>query len=149
MLLRAVRSDRVISRFPFLGVFSRDTLPRQVPKDRFCFVFNTDVSSGVGEHWIAVLCSNGVCEFFDSYALSVDFYRVRTWFSRHGFSVVCNRVPVQSILGSSTCGYHCLYFLFHRCRGRSMRRITRFFNTDSTCSADSFVVGFVRRQFSI
>jgi hypothetical protein len=44
--------------------------------------------------------------------------------NKHCTSWTCNTVRVQEE-GSTVCGHHCIFYLIHRCAGKSMGDVTR------------------------
>ncbi len=91
-------------------------------KRRVGIVFNTDVSSGPGEHWIAAFCDfrdelkTNQMTFFDSYAQEPE-KEIKTLMNRWAeqmppMHLQYNRVRHQ--YKNAQCGMYCLYFL-HCC----------------------------------
>jgi len=79
----------------FQGVFARDEIPRK----RKSLIFNTDPRGKPGSHWQCIYEG----EFFCSYALPKPFKSLK----------IAIEQPIQSS-HTSTCGIHCLYFLYCR-----------------------------------
>ena len=75
-------------------------------------------------------------EFFDSYARAPSFYNA-AWRCFDPF----RRIP-QELQGANTdvCGDCCLYYLFHRCRGKTMTQIVRPFSHTDRVYNDTAVV---------
>ena len=80
VLLRDLRSRRV-----FRGVYSRNKLPCFVnTRHPSAFVINTYVSSGPGEHWVAVwFDGRGKAEYFDSFGLPPLHPDIESFILRH------------------------------------------------------------------
>lgn len=120
------RLTALLTRLPrtanFLGVFARD----EIPSITFpcCFVVNTDISCGIGEHWVAVWCEgrSGKIEFFDSLAKGASHYGIPI--APH----VSNCIRLQSSV-SSVCGQYCVYFLYLRSLSKSMHEIVGGFSS--------------------
>jgi hypothetical protein len=71
-------------------------------------IFNTDGSSGDGEHWVALYSkSDGAFFFIDSYALDPIFYRTDWGRYLRGPNLETRPFPVQSD-DTATCGLHSL-----------------------------------------
>ena len=51
----------------FIGVFSRDNLPKKI-KDG-AYVINLDEYADVGTHWIALFCNRNEIVYFDSFGV--------------------------------------------------------------------------------
>ena len=105
----------------FIGVFSIDTLPRNIKFRKFC-ICNTDFQSGNGKHWICFVKTSKNCiELFDSLGVDEERKQLITKFAQFNTQeIIFNETQFQSNT-SSTCGLFVLYFLFER-----------FFNLDIT-----------------
>ena len=127
----------------FLGVFAQDKIPRIDSSFSFplCFVSNTHPSTKPGEHWVAFYYeSPASLEFFDSYALPPVIY---------GFSVKplrMNHSPIQS-LDSDVCGQYCIFYLYHRSRGKSLTQILNTFSSQDQAWNDNSVARFVSKHY--
>lgn len=129
-LERILRSDKC-TRNKFIGVFSKDTLPKK-PKYPSCFIFNTDPHNLPGQHWIAVhLDEDGVCTFFDPLGFSPKFYELDTYFGHISTKLTYNKSKVQPFY-SRKCGYYCFLFLLFKCRSIRVRLsekiLTKYFH---------------------
>lgn len=142
--------DRILNKFlprtqvKYLGVFPRDysrtLLSSNLDKHSFplCFVSNTHPSSKPGQHWVAFYLSSTHCiEFFDSYGLTpstYDFYITPS---------ASNPYTLQQ-LDSNVCAHYCIFYLYHRCRGKSMSQIVSSFSHEDLAWNDSSVSRFVK-----
>lgn len=104
------------------------TLAKKKGKTQFGIVFNTDVSSGPGEHWVAVFCDvrpeleHPRMTYFDSYAQSPEpeiKTLMRQW-KRDWDASLQHTKPMELTYNKtrhqykdSECGMYCLYF--HYC----------------------------------
>ena len=104
----------------FLGVFSINKLPRQVPSipSDIKFVVNLDSDNLPGTHWIAIIRLNSVCEVFDSFGL-VPPSEVQIWCTEHAKKWICNSKCIQDPT-STLCGIYCCLFLTSRHKFNSM-----------------------------
>ena len=101
-----------------------------------CLVSNTDVSTGDGEHWVALYVNSlHECEFFDSYGCQPSVYRVVLPFTDYNLA---NSRTLQSQL-SSVCGHYCLFYLAYRSRGVASQRIFHCFSPRSLRYNDTSV----------
>ena len=116
------------------GVFSRNRLPQRLLPGGY--VVNTDDRDGPGIHWIALWVMPERIEFMDSFGHVSEYYG---W--TFGLPTLYNTQQLQSH-DSDVCGAYCLYFLYHRCHGRSMDSIIHDFSSDSM-SNDSLVWNFL------
>jgi hypothetical protein len=99
----------------FDGIFSIDTLPKTIKYRHFC-ICNTDLSSGLGEHWFCfVRNSNYEIESFDSLGFSKE--KKEKLLSYCSFNYVSeikvNETQFQS-QNSTACGLFTIYFLIER-----------------------------------
>ena len=65
--------------------------------------------------------------------------------NRNGVEWEHNTIQLQSAF-STVCGQYCIYFLYHRCRKRSLSSIVNSFVNDKLCN-DQLVYDFVRRKY--
>ena len=112
------------------------------------FVVNTDPMEPPGTHWIAI-CFNEQMkgEFFDSYGKHPIHYNKHflDFMNRNAIEWEHNKIQLQSAF-STVCGLYCIYFLYHRCRKRSMSFIVNSFVNDNLRN-DQLVYDFVRRKY--
>ena len=140
-VMKSGRGD-ITRRLGFLGAFAKDRIPKPVSFP-CCVIANTDPSWMPGEHWVVLLVkSDGSGEFFDSFGLAPNAYGFHQWFPTH--RVTHNPVSLQK--SEASCGYFCLYFLFHRASGLSMKHIVRSLSLLDD-DDDLFVGRNVRRLF--
>ena len=128
----AMNSDPMVK---FAGVFSSDEVPENM-KTGYFYIFNTAPSHDPGEHWIAVYNADPI-ECFDSIS---DKDTRKQFKSILGDAYLFNNIPVQSSL-SITCGHHCLFYIFLRCRGIAFDDIINLLHGWDN---DEFVISFIR-----
>lgn len=140
--------NRFTQRY-FLGVFASDRLPTRIRYYPACFIANVDPSSKGGSHWLAFFISSPEeVEFFDSYGNTpFTFNKFITNFAERFLFVNYNPMIIQSRI-TAVCGQHCLYYLYSKCRGYSLRQILP---TYVTCSIhnDVKVYNFVANKFGV
>ena len=110
----------------FKGVYSRDTLPKQVTYP-CALICNTDQASGPGEHWVAMyIDSLGYGEYFDSYGI-LPLHKGMTNFMNH----VCTywKYNTQKLQGknSRVCGHYCIVYLWCKAHGHSMDDMVKLY----------------------
>jgi hypothetical protein len=127
--MNTLEIDYVLKTHPstrnvFKGVYARNRLPRRLNVHP-ALIGNTDPDDRPGIHWVALYIDvNSRGEYYD-----------RTWrppFSRacvnfmnkHCTSWTYNTIRVQEE-GSTVCGHYCIFYLIHRCAGKSMGDVTR------------------------
>ena len=111
--------------FSFVGVFSRDTLPKITCGT---LIANTDPSTKPGEHWIAItINSDKTGEYFDSFGLPPihdEFIKYLNNNCSFGWSY--NNITLQSVT-AQTCGHYCIIYATLRCRGYKHPKIMNIF----------------------
>lgn len=147
--LHRALSLNVHTRKAFLGVFPSDRLPRRIQRYPACFIANVDRSWESGSHWLAFyIPSPHHLEFFDSYGHSPwDFPGAISNFVRRFPHVNFNPMTLQSNY-TAVCGQYCAYFLYSKCRGRSLGDILSYFVPNQLCN-DRNVYNFVTRYFRV
>ncbi len=111
----------------FNGVYSIDTLDSSPLCYPLFIISNTAPKHDSGKHWVAIYIKNQYYgEFFDSYGnkpnkMFLQFMKSRCRKVKH------NVKQVQNIL-AKTCGNHCIYYLFRKSRGYSMKEIVKNLN---------------------
>ena len=127
-------------RVNFLGVFAQDTIPDiNSQPSPLCFVSNTHPSNKPGEHWVAFFYENSHLEFFDSYGLSPSMYDFK-----FQIPMRMNHQTLQS-LDSNVCGHYCIFYLYHRSRGKSLSQIVSSFSTRDLSWNDNSVTRFLSK----
>ena len=107
-----------------------------------CFVSNTHPSGFPGEHWVAFYyTSENSAEFFDSYGNAPSDYdfNIQPCFS--------NPRMLQREK-STVCGQYCIFYLYHRSRGKTMTQILTPFSGTDLAYNDRSVARFVRNLTS-
>ncbi len=131
-----LQSDFEINKH-FLGVFPADKAPTDQPG---CIIVNEDKSSKPGTHWVAIFrFPSGIVEYFDSYGRDPTATPIKTDLKNQ--VVITSKKRVQGLL-SSTCGQHCIYYLFHRCRGVPFEEIIASYGNYQN-ENDAMVMDFV------
>ena len=132
----------------FQGLVMRDfpCLP-SLKKKEALYILNTDVLAGDGIHWCAAYFTEQICEFFDPFGLPPEHYGLDTVLrSKAVGRRYFNSVRVQN-LTSDSCGPHCLFYSFHRCRGYTLPEIIKLYRNsgakiESDKKAEQFVLSF-------
>lgn len=98
----------------FNGIFSADNLPTKLKNNHFIIV-NTDVHSGPGKHWYAVVRRDDTIECFDSIGVTEEQKQfLSSHFNFKGISHLTFNTSQLQPLSSTLCGQYALYFLFER-----------------------------------
>lgn len=141
-ILRALKYHPA-TRDKFIGVFAANQLPTIVKKP-CCFVVNTDVDTGPGQHWVAFYFDVDVADYFDSYGLPPALFE--KYLKLNATYLNISNVQLQGFM-SSVCGQYCIYFLLYRCLEVPMERIVKM-STNKFIN-DAFVCEFVNVQCNI
>lgn len=133
----------------FIGVFASDQLPNKRYNYPACFIVNVDSSTKSGSHWLAFyLTSPQHLEFFDSYGQAPSYYRGRIWnYVRRFRRVNFNSMTLQTNT-TAVCGHYCIYYLYWKCRGRSLNQMLLSF-IPQHISNDMKVYHFVTKHFRV
>lgn len=127
----------------FLGIYSIDTLPRQLPHLPILLIVNTDTHNLPGQHWKAVyISSERLGEIFDSLALPVSIHLQR-WMNNFTRKWTTNASRIQHPL-SASCGAFVLYFILTRLSKRNMYSCLKVFSNKNMFHNDNIVRGFVK-----
>ena len=112
---------------------------------------NTDPSSKPGTHWVVAFYfpSKERGEFFDSYGHPPNYYNdsFKNFLDTHSHEWSFNNRKLQSGW-SDVCGQYCIFYLSHRARGQSMKKIVQLFG-NNTEQNDSKVAWFVKTHFRV
>ncbi len=107
----------------FIGVFPIDKMNKVEMNGKWACIINTAPSTHKGEHWVAAIRISKIPEYFDSYGLPPR-NEIHEKISRHYNKYKYNKVQVQRGF-ATTCGAHCIYFLYRRVKGDAMETITK------------------------
>lgn len=133
----------------FKGVFASDTIPQNFNSYPCTFILNTDPHTKPGSHWLAVYMNSfDDVEFFDSYAHTPSYFSgaIQQYFKRFS-TVTYNDVPLQSDK-TAVCGQYCVYYVYHRCRKKSLKQIVKHFDSNLLCN-DIRVYNFIKKKFHV
>ena len=121
----------------------------RVVRNLACFVYNVDESTKPGSHCLSFyLSDDDRVEFFDSYGNEPSFFKgpISNFVSRFS-QVTFNPVTLQSNV-SAVCGQYCIYYLYCRCRGKTLENIVSQFVSRNVCN-DRSVYNFVAKKFHV
>ena len=125
----------------FKGVYARNRLPRRL-RYPCSLVANTDPDTFRGTHWIAIyIDQNRQGEYYDPMGIPPFHAAFENFMHKHCHSWKYNEVQVQ-YPATTVCGQHCIFYLIHRCTGKSMMDITSALRTDvygNTFIVDDFL----------
>lgn len=113
--LKAIISEYESIQKNFLGVFSIDTLPKNIPLHHFLFC-NEDLAHNHGKHWLCfVRPSKKTVECFDSLSINPEKYQLLRKYChfKNVKEIKFNQTQFQPS-SSQSCGLYALYFAINR-----------------------------------
>ena len=138
--------EQVISsidkRNQFLGCFPLDQLPdfpTQFPKS--CII-NTQTSTKLGEHWIALILTKKHCFYFDSFGLPIIDQRIIEYLNPHYTIVRYSDVCIQHI-ESDKCGEFCIVFVTQVNSKITYEKFISQFNLEDVRENDNIIENWV------
>ncbi len=141
-LSRIMQCDEEIKK-DALGVFSADKIKHARPG---CMIVNEDDSGKPGSHWVALfVLPESKCEYFDSYGRDKAAPKIEKFLKK--FDILQGNRQVQSTF-STTCGQHCVYYLYNRSRGVSFAEIVASYSKNQQQN-DEMVTDFVNSHFGL
>lgn len=127
----------------FKGVFARNELPTSFDSYPACFVFNTQIRTQPGEHWLAIyIDKNKFARFFDSYGLSPAYYNVEFYLRKISNKWTWNQKQIQGL--SQYCGLYCILFLIMASR----HQLSNFYNqfTSNQYKNDKLIQNLINKN---
>ena len=112
------------------------------------YIMNTDRRGGTGQHWCASFLTvnarnKRIGEFFDPYGFDPLVFGFRHFFTPPTCEyLIQSAKPVQGIL-SKACGFHCLFYAYHRCRGVPLTHILQYYDDVDMEKNEKLVMDFV------
>ena len=94
----------------FLGCFAIDELPHFPWRLPISLIVNTDISTGNGVHWLALVMEGDECFYFDSFGLPILEENLIDYLDPYYNVVTYSDVCVQHI-DSNKCGEFCILFI--------------------------------------
>ena len=120
----------------FIGVFSRNSLPRSSARDGG-YVINLDERGSKGTHWVALHINASKATYFDSFGIEHIPQEVLEFVG--GRHIDSNIFRVQS-KKSVLCGYFCIKFLEFMFVGKSLTDYTKLFSPTKFNENDKVVL---------
>lgn len=139
--------DRQIAK-GYLGTFAIDTIPYfEVRPGRWCVV-NTHPLAKMGEHWVALFYDKkGGAEYFCSYGRPPKARFMKILKKIFPPNYKRNLIQLQSP-NTTVCGQYCIYYLYYRSRGKSMKWIQNKFSKVNLMENDRKVRKFVLEKYN-
>jgi len=145
--IHTILTSNALTRNCFEGVYALEEIKGKVIKNNSGIIVNLSKSTEPGTHWVSIFKPfKGPTEYFDSFALGPWIKQEIIDFLPELF--LYNGKRLQSEI-STACGQYCIYFIFKRARGYSMREILSEFDTSSHLQNDFKVNHKVENIFEI
>jgi hypothetical protein len=117
--------------FSYFGSFSADSfndtllesLTQVLYKKRVGIVFNTDILSGPGIHWVAVYINKKSVEYFDPNGIPPNNF-ILTFLNTLNRKIIINKYQYQTVDG--TCGLWAVLFLMKKALHKKLNKDTDF-----------------------
>lgn len=130
----------------FGGVYACDQLPEKLPPNKHLYVANTDPANKSGQHWVLFYFRpDGHCLYFDSFGLAPIRPSFIQFMESNAESWTYNMRRLQDPR-STVCGFYCIFFGVHLCRGMNMEKIVSMFDVNKKFN-DLMVRDFVNKYY--
>ncbi len=147
--LTSVVRKIIINGTDFLGVLACDQLSKcNVCKYPAMLVVNTHPSNLPGEHWLTIyITKHRQGCFFDSFGNPPDWDKspamINNFLVKNCTNIYYSGRQVQN-KDATTCGHHCVFFLYHMQKGMSCIRLINMYGSNLVCN-DAMVCRFVSK----
>ena len=146
-LKQIIENDKYAKVY-FCGVIPIDYLPKEKLNKTCSFIVNTDDSTNIGQHWIAIFCPIiGNIEYFDPIGQKPINEEIFDFIKLNEKNYIFNSQRLQSAY-SQNCGLFCIFYILLRSRNMSMMKIIQFFNKQYLHLNDIFIENLFK-QFNI
>ena len=138
----------------FYGVFARDELPKTIPFLPAAIVFNMDVASAPGSHWLGIVIKKlphhpyPTVYFVDSFGKNPSFYDIQLYLASFSHDIRYFNDQLQSS-ETATCGafaIYCLFYLLYQ-RVGTLTDVSVHLLKNNMLSNDVMVYNFVHAKF--
>ena len=92
-----------LQRYKFIGVYSRDTIPKRM-RQNTALIFNNEDSNESGEHWLCYAKDSKNTYIYDS------FGRPNKYFD-FGKKYIQTHPDAEQDISQNNCGFRCISFL--------------------------------------
>ena len=107
----------------FIGVFSRDNLPKKI-KDE-AYVIDLDEYANTGTHWIDLICKKKEIIYFDSFSVEHIPEEIKKCIGNKNIKANIFRVQAND---SVMCGYFCIGYIDFMLAGKKLTDFTNLFS---------------------
>ena len=123
----------------FIGVFSRDNLPKKI-KDG-AYVINLDEYKDVGTHWIDLFCNRSEIVYFDSFGVEDIPEEIKEFIGNKNIKADIFRVQEND---SVMCGYFCIGFIDFMLADKKLSDFTTLFSPYDFDKNDKIILCYFR-----
>ena len=134
--------EQVIStidkRVHFLGCFPLDQLPDFPTQFPISCIVNTQTSTKVGEHWVALILTKKHCFYFDSFGLPIVNQNILQYLNPY-YDIVRYSTECIQHVESSKCGEFCIVFVVQVKNKRTYEKFISQFNLENVKENDILI----------
>ena len=149
-LEQCIAQDKHGMKQKIIGVFPANQLPYPSSQVGYPFglIINTDKAGDPGEHWVCMYFNENMNgEYYDPLGYTIPFLNFHAFLKKYApLGYTENYTQVQSTL-SDTCGKHCLFYLYFKCRNIKTSDILKNFNPNNCKMNDIRVNKWFRQIF--
>ena len=125
----------------FIGVFSRDNLPKKI-KDG-AYVINFDEYEDTGTHWIALFCKKNEVIYFDSFGVEHIPNEIKEFIRNKNIKAKVFWVQANN---SVMCGYFCIGFIDFMLAGKKLTDYTDLFSPYDFNKNDNIILSWFKDE---
>ena len=125
----------------FIGVFSRDNLPKKI-KDG-AYVINLDEYADVGTHWIALFCNRSEIVYFNSFGVEHIPEEIKEFIGNKNIKANIFRVQGNN---SVMCRYFCIGFIDFVLAGKKLTDFTSLFSPYDFKKNDNIILSYFKDE---
>jgi hypothetical protein len=135
-----------LTKNTFVNTYAANTLPYEPGSYRpSAYVVNLSPLQTVGSHWICMYFPViGDPEYFDTFASEIPAH-FRQFM---GPFIIKNNVSVQHPF-STACGQHVIFYIWQRCRNKSITQIMDLYSNSNLLLNDVMVTLIVNKNFGL
>ena len=123
----------------FIGVFSRDNLPKKI-KDG-AYVINLDEYADTGTHWIALFCKKNEIVYFNSFEVEHIPEEIKKFIGNKNIKANIFRIQANN---SVMCGYFCIGFIDFMLADKKLTDYTNLFSPYDFDKNDSIILSYFK-----
>ena len=125
----------------FIGVFSRDNMPKKI-KDG-AYVINLDEYVDVGTHWIALFCNRSEVVYFNSFGVEYVPAEIKEFTRNKNIKAKVFRVQANN---SVMCGYFFIGFIDFMLTGKNRLILLVFFLLMILIKNDNIILSYFKDE---